>query len=83
MTVFYSILTGGRNGYGAKLCNIFSDKFIVETSSKEYGKKYRQVGFKRKTFKYALVSCYMRGMRSKLTLHSVNTYFNGENRVAF
>ena len=27
-------MTGGRNGYGAKLCNIFSKKFIVETSCK-------------------------------------------------
>lgn len=25
-------LTGGRNGFGAKLCNVFSKKFIVETS---------------------------------------------------
>ncbi|KAK4474632.1 hypothetical protein MN116_001767 [Schistosoma mekongi] len=36
-------VTGGRNGYGAKLCNIFSKKFIVETSSKEYKKCFRQV----------------------------------------
>lgn len=35
-------VTGGRNGYGAKLCNIFSTKFVVETSSKEYHKKFRQ-----------------------------------------
>ena len=26
--------TGGRNGYGAKLCNIFSTKFIIETADK-------------------------------------------------
>jgi len=25
-------VTGGRNGYGAKLANIFSSKFIVETA---------------------------------------------------
>ncbi|CAL8088140.1 unnamed protein product [Calicophoron daubneyi] len=36
-------VTGGRNGYGAKLCNIFSTKFIVETSSKDYKKSFRQV----------------------------------------
>ena len=24
-------VTGGRNGYGAKLCNVFSKKFTVET----------------------------------------------------
>ncbi|XP_022236332.1 DNA topoisomerase 2-alpha-like isoform X2 [Limulus polyphemus] len=35
-------VTGGRNGYGAKLCNIFSKKFVVETSSKEYGKSFKQ-----------------------------------------
>lgn len=36
-------VTGGRNGYGAKLCNIFSTKFIVETCDMESGLKYRQV----------------------------------------
>ncbi|EJD75192.1 DNA topoisomerase 2 [Loa loa] len=35
-------VTGGRNGYGAKLCNIFSKEFTVETSSKEYGKAFKQ-----------------------------------------
>ncbi|KAK7113702.1 DNA topoisomerase 2-alpha-like isoform X1 [Littorina saxatilis] len=34
--------TGGRNGYGAKLCNIFSTKFVVETSCKEYKKCFKQ-----------------------------------------
>jgi DNA topoisomerase-2 len=36
-------VTGGRNGYGAKLCNIFSKKFILETSTKEYKKSFKQV----------------------------------------
>ncbi len=36
------MLVGGRNGYGAKLCNIFSTKFTVETSCKEYRKKFKQ-----------------------------------------
>lgn len=35
--------TGGRNGYGAKLTNIFSNRFTVETSSAEYGNKFTQV----------------------------------------
>lgn len=35
-------VTGGRNGYGAKLCNIFSTKFVVETADKTNGKKYVQ-----------------------------------------
>jgi DNA topoisomerase-2 len=35
-------VTGGRNGYGAKLCNIFSKKFVLETSSKEFGHAFKQ-----------------------------------------
>ncbi|XP_044152545.1 DNA topoisomerase 2-alpha [Bufo gargarizans] len=35
-------VTGGRNGYGAKLCNIFSTKFTVETACKEYKKVFKQ-----------------------------------------
>ena len=34
--------TGGRNGYGAKLANIFSTKFIVECVDVESGKKFQQ-----------------------------------------
>jgi len=33
---------GGRNGYGAKLTNVFSTKFIIETVDSEKGKKYSQ-----------------------------------------
>ena len=36
-------VTGGRNGYGAKLCNIFSTKFSVETACSESKKKFKQV----------------------------------------
>ena len=35
-------VTGGRNGFGAKLCNVFSNKFTVETSCKEYKKEFKQ-----------------------------------------
>ena len=35
-------VTGGRNGYGAKLTNIYSKTFIVETAYSEVGKKYYQ-----------------------------------------
>ncbi|XP_076228043.1 DNA topoisomerase 2 [Nomia melanderi] len=35
-------VTGGRNGYGAKLCNIFSHRFTVETASKEYKRCLKQ-----------------------------------------
>ncbi|CAI5470147.1 unnamed protein product [Closterium sp. Yama58-4] len=35
--------TGGRNGYGAKLANIFSTEFVVETADGSRQKKYKQV----------------------------------------
>ena len=35
--------TGGRNGYGAKLANIFSSEFIVETADADEGKVFKQV----------------------------------------
>ena len=34
-------VTGGRNGYGAKLTNIFSSKFVVETADGKSGKKFK------------------------------------------
>ena len=34
--------TGGRNGYGAKLCNVFSTKFTVETADKKVKKSFKQ-----------------------------------------
>lgn len=36
-------VTGGRNGYGAKLTNIYSKKFVIETAEAASGKKYKQV----------------------------------------
>ncbi|OTF77416.1 hypothetical protein BLA29_013662, partial [Euroglyphus maynei] len=36
-------VVGGRNGYGAKLCNIFSTMFKIETSSREYNNLFTQV----------------------------------------
>ncbi len=36
-------VTGGRNGYGAKLTNIFSTEFIVETCDGQRGGRYKQV----------------------------------------
>jgi DNA topoisomerase-2 len=37
--------TGGRNGYGAKLTNIFSTEFVIETADGRRQKKYKQVKF--------------------------------------
>jgi DNA topoisomerase II len=34
---------GGRNGYGAKLANIFSEEFTVETADQSTKQKYKQV----------------------------------------
>ncbi|XP_046918404.2 DNA topoisomerase 2-alpha-like [Dermatophagoides farinae] len=36
-------VVGGRNGNGAKLCNIFSTMFKIETSSREYNHSFSQV----------------------------------------
>jgi DNA topoisomerase-2 len=35
-------LTGGRNGYGAKLANIYSTEFIIDTADKGTSQKYKQ-----------------------------------------
>lgn len=35
-------VTGGRNGFGAKLCNIFSTEFILETADLNTGLLYKQ-----------------------------------------
>ena len=35
-------VTGGRNGYGAKLCNIFSTEFTVEAYDQKREKQYTQ-----------------------------------------
>ncbi|RDW79514.1 DNA topoisomerase 2 [Coleophoma cylindrospora] len=35
--------TGGRNGYGAKLCNVFSTEFTLETQDSNTGKRYKQI----------------------------------------
>ncbi|KAI1281234.1 DNA topoisomerase [Xylaria sp. FL0933] len=33
---------GGRNGYGAKLCNVFSTEFTIECQDSKNGKRYKQ-----------------------------------------
>lgn len=35
-------VTGGRNGFGAKLCNVFSTEFSIETQDTRQKKKYMQ-----------------------------------------
>ena len=35
-------VTGGRNGYGAKLCNVYSTQFTLETADARTKQKYKQ-----------------------------------------
>ena len=35
-------MTGGRNGFGAKLANIFSTEFVIETGQKRRSKYFKQ-----------------------------------------
>jgi len=39
----FSQVVGGRNGFGAKLANIFSTEFVVETCDGKRGRRFRQV----------------------------------------
>lgn len=43
LSFHHSLVTGGRNGYGAKLTNIYSTEFTVETADSKEGKKFVQV----------------------------------------
>jgi hypothetical protein len=42
-------VTGGRNGYGAKLANIFSTRFVVETADGKRRRRYKQTFCKNMT----------------------------------
>ena len=44
-------VTGGRNGFGAKLTNIFSMKFTIETQSSKHKKHYTQTFYDNMTRK--------------------------------
>merc|ERR1712225_126594 len=46
-------VTGGRNGYGAKLANIFSTSFAIETCDGHRKKRYRQTFSNNMTVKHA------------------------------
>ena len=35
-------MTGGRNGFGAKLANIFSTEFVIETGAADPGRYFKQ-----------------------------------------
>ena len=60
-------VTGGRNGYGAKLCNIFSTNFTIETACSESGKVFKQVHGWR--LDPVLLKKYLEVWKGKLTLN--------------
>jgi len=62
-------VTGGRNGYGAKLTNVFSKKFVIETVDKSNKKKFTQVFTKNMTQKDAPVvtDCKSQSEYTKVT----------------
>ena len=62
----HPLVKGGRNGYGAKVTNIFSTKFTVETCSKEYKKSFKQVGeaFGRSIRSVRVMQTWTNNMRS-------------------
>ena len=62
-------ITGGKNGYGAKLANIFSDKFVVETVDYKRKLKYYQEFYKNMSEKRNAVSTSIRkGFKSKFKM---------------
>eukprot|EP00746_Dinoflagellata_sp_MGD_P162675 gnl/MRDRNA2_/MRDRNA2_90336_c0_seq1.p1 gnl/MRDRNA2_/MRDRNA2_90336_c0~~gnl/MRDRNA2_/MRDRNA2_90336_c0_seq1.p1 ORF type:complete len:1412 (-),score=403.96 gnl/MRDRNA2_/MRDRNA2_90336_c0_seq1:195-4430(-) len=64
-------VTGGRNGYGAKLTNVFSKKFIIETADKKAGQKFVQVfeDNMSKKNKPKITSGYTGAEYTKVTFH--------------
>ena len=57
--------TGGRNGYGAKLANIFSTRFEVEIGDSNNGKKFKQ----------AWISNMSTAEKAKVTKYSKNNSY--------
>ena len=72
-------VTGGRNGYGAKLCNIFSTDFTIETACSESGKVFKQVnGWRLNPVPFLVLEKIFRGMERKVNFKSPSfclTYF--------
>lgn len=62
-------VTGGRNGFGAKLANIFSSEFIVETADGSRKRQYKQVfnDNMQRTHKPSITSCKAADNWTKIT----------------
>ncbi len=50
-------ITGGRNGYGAKLANIFSTEFTIETCDGARQRRYKQTFTKNMQVRCGAVRC--------------------------
>ncbi|KAJ3681634.1 hypothetical protein LUZ60_014207 [Juncus effusus] len=70
--------TGGRNGYGAKLTNIFSTEFVIETADGKRQKKYKQVFSQNMSTKSAplITSCSKSSNFTKITFKPDLSKFN-------
>ena len=65
-------VTGGRNGYGAKLANIFSTKFVVETCDGKRGRRYKQAFSKNMSKKgEPIITCVLRAAAEGGDRHSI------------
>lgn len=64
-------VTGGRNGYGAKLANIYSTKFELETIDSKMGKKFVQVweNNMKKKGEPKITSCSRKKEYTKITFY--------------
>lgn len=74
-------ITGGKNGYGAKLCNIFSNKFVIETIDDD--KKYIQIFTEnmKKIGKPKITKSNTKNQYTKITFYPDFTKFNTEDPI--
>ena len=74
-------ITGGKNGYGAKLSNIFSTKFIVETN--DGNNKYVQICSDNMTKigKPKITSAKTKNTYTKITFYPDFKMFNRDNPI--
>ena len=61
-------VTGGRNGFGAKLTNIFSTEFTVETCDGQRGRKYKQV------LHLYVICCVSAALTANMTSHAAGSF---------
>lgn len=72
---------GGRNGYGAKLCNIFSKKFTVETACKDSKKTFKQVSGRWNHFSSLVIMLTCEGEVSISSEYFPQTWYDNMGRT--